>query len=363
MNVMMLPGPGPELAPLLRPAAPSRRWRAAWLTASVLLHLLLLLALLLTVRQPMPGPQGKAAPSVEMVFAPPSAPATVPAPPAPAAAAPQHEDVPTPGASEVSPTAPPDQTATQPGAQSPALVPAPAPEPVPPVAPPELAQPPPAPVEAPPEPTPAPAPSEATPVYRAPPQPPAPPAVRLGEPDEALLPPPVPMPEAPPRPLSPAPARPRPAPNPFAGALMLGGPLAFQQPPGRPMARGGARSRAIDLSLGAVSAAPAASGRYAAARAANSSRDWRSEVEAWYEAHTYYPAEAAMRGEDGTATVQVTVDRYGRLSNVELAATSGSPRLDAALMGMLRGAQVPPPPPEIPAPITTTFTLHYMLMR
>jgi outer membrane biosynthesis protein TonB len=43
--------------------------------------------------------------------------------------------------------------------------------------------------------------------------------------------------------------------------------------------------------------------------------------------------------------------------------TSGSERLDAALLGTLRGATVPPPLPGMPTPFTATVTLHYVLIR
>lgn len=376
---MMLPGPGqgPELAPLLRPARPPPRRRAAWLTASALLHALLLVAVLLAARRMAPGSEEGGAPSVEMVFEPPATPAS----PAPAGA-PQQEDVPTPGQTEFTPTAPPDETATQPGAEpsTPTPAPPPAPEPTPqsatPVAPPQPVAPPvpaapvpPGPVLEPAPAPPQPAPPEPAPAQRAPPQTAAPPAVRLYKPDVELLPPPVPVPEAPPLPPVPARAPPRPAvqarpaPNPFAGALMLGGPLALQQPPGRPARRGGAPSRALDLSLGPVSAEPVVSGRYAAAHAANREKDWGSLFRTWFEQHKYYPAEAAIRGEDGSSTVEITVDRNGRVAAASLVETSGSPRLDAALLGTLRGANVPPLLPGMATPFTTTITLHYVLIR
>lgn len=165
-------------------------------------------------------------------------------------------------------------------------------------------------------------------------------------------------------PPRPAPqARPRPAPNPFAGTLMLEDSLGFQRPPGRPAPRSGAPSRAIDLSIGPVSPEPTVSGRYAAARAANAAQDWNGLFKAWFNAHKYYPRDAAQRGEDGTATVQITVDRYGHVQVVELIATSGSSRLDAALLGMLRGADIPPLLHGMPMPFTYTVALHYILIR
>ena len=371
MNVIAkLPSVGPELVPLgPRPRREDRR-RAAWLAASALLHALLLVAVLITSRKVVTMAQQVGAPSVEMVFEGPPTAATT--------AAPQSADVPAPGKNLLSPTAPPDETATQAGGTpSPAPAPVPALQPAPPQ---PTAQPAPAPAPtaattpevamAPPEPAPAPptpVPPVQMPTEQAPAPPSAPPVVRLDEPDAVLLPPPMPVPEAPPAPPPPAPravqARPRPASNPFAGALMLGGPLALQQPPGRPMRRSGAPTHGIDLSLGPVSAEPVVSGRYAAARAAGTAKDWNSLFAAWFEAHKYYPAEAAMRGEDGSSTVEMTVDRYGHVQSASLVVGSGSDRLDAALLGTLRGATVPLPLPGMPTPFTATVTLHYVLIR
>ena len=369
---MKLPSPGPGLAPPRPRTRQQDRRRAAWLAVSALLHALVLIAVLVASRKVATMAQQEGAPSVEMVFEAP--------PTAAQSAAPQPADVPAPGENLLSPTAPPDETATQAGGSpAPAPAPAPAPQPAPPqpVAPPtpapapmpmpeiaapaETAQVPPAPAP------PVPAPPISVPVARALAPPSEPPAVRLDEPDALLLPPPMPVPEAPSVPPPPAPrvvqARPRPASNPFAGTLMLGGPLALQQPPGRPMRRSGAPSRAIDLSLGPVSAEPAVSGRYAAAHAAGTAKDWNSLFAAWFEEHKYYPADAAMHGEEGSSTVEMTVDRYGRVESASLVVGSGSDRLDAALLGTLRGAKVPPPLPGMPAPFTATVTLHYVLIR
>ncbi len=382
MNVIVkLPSPGPGLVPPRPRTRQQDRRRAAWLAISALLHALVLVAVLVASRKVMTMAQQGGAPSVEMVFEAP--------PTAAQSEAPQPAEVPAPGENLLSPMAPPDETATQPGG-SPAPTPAPAPEPTPQPAPPQPVTPPaPAPspaqaVTAPPQPAPVPplpvapvpvpptpapptpVPPASVPVEQVPAPSSGPPAVRLDEPDALLLPPPMPVPEAPPAPPPPRAAqqaRPRPASNPFAGTLMLGGPLALEQPPGRPMRRSGAPSRAIDLSLGPVSAEPVVSGRYAAAHAAGMAKDWNSLFAAWFEAHKYYPADAAMHGEDGSSTVEMTVDRYGHVQAASLVVTSGSDRLDAALLGMLRGATVPPPLPGMPTPFTATVTLHYVLIR
>lgn len=318
---------------------------------------MLLLAFLLTPPRRAPSGQPAGSPSYQLVFeAPPN-----PKPPA----APHRAERPTPGQTIAAPTAPPVEHATTPGAAppspQPAPKPAPRPTPKPVVVPPRHAVPPapkPVPhVTAPPRPAPKPVPK---------PQTPSPPAsVNLEAGGDVPLPPPVPIPQAPALPPPPQIRREaRRASNPFAGAVMLGGPLALHQPAGRPMREGGAPRRGVDLSLGPVLRAERPSaGRYAAADAAHAEGDWNSLFSAWFERHKYYPASAAERGEDGTATVAITVDRYGHVQHAKLVMTSGSPRLDDALLGTLRDAQVPPPLPGMKAPFVATITLHYVLVR
>jgi protein TonB len=93
-------------------------------------------------------------------------------------------------------------------------------------------------------------------------------------------------------------------------------------------------------------------------------RDWFSALEAWMEAHKYYPREAAMNGEDGVVVVHVVVDRSGHVDSVELRSRSGSQWLDLGAQAMFRGAHLPAFPPDTPFPdVDLQVTIHYILIR
>jgi TonB family protein len=92
--------------------------------------------------------------------------------------------------------------------------------------------------------------------------------------------------------------------------------------------------------------------------------DWFGELQAWMEAHKYYPREAAMNGEDGVVVVHVTVDHTGHVNSVELRSRSGSQWLDLGAQAMFRGAHLPPFPPDSPVPdVDLQVTIHYIIIR
>jgi TonB family protein len=92
--------------------------------------------------------------------------------------------------------------------------------------------------------------------------------------------------------------------------------------------------------------------------------DWRNELSAWVAEHSYYPAQAAELGEQGTTKVLVTTTPEGRVLSVELERRSGSPWLDLALQGLFRGAKLPPMPKGVgDQPVPFHFTMHYILIR
>lgn len=97
---------------------------------------------------------------------------------------------------------------------------------------------------------------------------------------------------------------------------------------------------------------------------ANVSPEWSALFRAWLEAHKYYPEQAARNGEDGSVTVRFEVDRDGRVSGLELASRSGSQWLDMGLLSMMRGARVPPLPPDTREErVPVQLTVHYILIR
>jgi periplasmic protein TonB len=204
---------------------------------------------------------------------------------------------------------------------------APAP-PAPPSPPPVAKQPPPQPAP-PPQALP---PPPAKPVPEIPPPQPTPEPTPVPVPNEVL---PLPPPEAPPPPPRPrsvvrAPTPPAPVPAPV------------QQPARAPIQQ-------------APPAPPAAAARVI-------SPSWQRALESWLANHKVYPELARSRGEQGDVTVRFTVQHSGQVTDVTVVKSSGSPRLDAAAMTMLRGASVPPfDSAMVEEQITATVQIRYRL--
>ena len=283
------------------------------LLVSLWLHLTLILLMVVTVRydrveEELPPPS-----TVAMVFE---------------GGTPEGPALPHPQPNVTTPSEPPTppQVAIQPPPPAPQAVPAP-------VQPPALPapQPPPVAVEIP------------------PPRPPPPLAMVI----------PRPVPQAPRTapPTTVAPSRPPAFPAPMN--------FSFNQPP--PQARSPARTNpqaapnALDFSLaprqGATDNSP-----FSLVAGAHVGPDWRNELSAWVRSHAYYPEQAAMNEEDGDVTVQVVANPNGRVTSVEMKSRSGSQWLDLALLGLFRGANLPPLHDET-EPITFNFTMHYILIR
>lgn len=118
----------------------------------------------------------------------------------------------------------------------------------------------------------------------------------------------------------------------------------------------------LDFSLGPAQQGATDLSPLARVAGVNSGADWRSLLSAWVRAHAYYPQQAAMMGEDGTATVEVAANPDGRVTSVRLIAKSGSKWLDIALEALFRDARLPPLIDEN-EPIIFEFTMHYILIR
>lgn len=383
-----------KLTPLA-PALPREPDGPSWsLIASAVLHALLLLAVLsLAVRPPPMG--GATEPSYDLVFQgpgggspevapnavktqplPPSQPADLTPPPDAVSGVPAPTPVTTPDPAATG-SPPPPAESPPPTATASQAAPAPAPAPTPTPAP-AQAQ---APTEAPsasapdavaalpdePASLPLPTPLEAPPSPQAP-------AVRLEMPPTDAAPTaaaPI-MPEPPPplpplEPPQPRPARP-PAPRPPRPLLgTLSNPMDLSLAPSsapRPAARGSVASRSIDLSPPAERQGPVASDAYAQIRAANASADWNRGLLQYWLRHRYYPEQAASDGEEGEVTIQLTVNRSGKVENVEILSRSGSTFLDMAAVGTWRGAQLPPFTNEMRQDrITFPVPIHYYLVR
>ncbi len=357
-----------------------RRIVLGWmLGGSLLLHLLILLLIWWPRSHGQPDETAAAATDVSVVFAPSSGKqastaSAKPAPtPAPAVGNPQGVTAPpTPTPATDVPTQPP---APQPTPPAPAPAPPSPPEPQeeaslqPPQ--PEAAPTPPAPAPpTPPPPQAAPTPAPATPAVPPPPAPQAqkqPPTVMLDPSEEGELPmvPQFVMPQPPPPlPPLPTPAKPPPRPRSLAQSVPRSS-SGFPMPQNWSLATGPASllsQRGTDMA-----SAPRGSksdSEYKHVAGADPGEDWEAELHRWASDHAYYPEAAAENGEEGVAVIQATINRYGKVVNVELVERSGSAFLDSAWLGEWRNATVPHFPPGTPEDTTTIdYTIHYILVR
>ncbi len=90
---------------------------------------------------------------------------------------------------------------------------------------------------------------------------------------------------------------------------------------------------------------------------------WQASVADWLARRQTYPEEARRQGEEGLVRVRFTVDRTGHVIEAEIVGRSGSERLDAAAIVLLRTATLPAFPPKMPqARITITTSIRYTLL-
>lgn len=89
---------------------------------------------------------------------------------------------------------------------------------------------------------------------------------------------------------------------------------------------------------------------------------WQAAVSGWLAAHKTYPEEARRRGEEGKVAIRFVIDRSGRVSEAAIVSQSGSERLDAAALALLRQASLPPFPAAMTqARIAITTAIRYSL--
>jgi protein TonB len=94
------------------------------------------------------------------------------------------------------------------------------------------------------------------------------------------------------------------------------------------------------------------------------SAGYRAALSAWLQEHKRYPESARERGEQGEALLRFRVDRSGRVLSFAVVRSSGYPDLDAAVEGMMRGAELPPFPSEMTAAdIQVSLTIRFGLSR
>jgi len=206
----------------------------------------------------------------------------------------------------------------------------------------------------------------------APPSPAAEPAAptEAPAPPEAAAPPPEPPPEppqaaaAPPETPPPAveqppePARPPPPPRAEARPVPPAKPPPVYRPAGKVKSAEPARvaepSRTAEPSAAPHPAPQAAEAPIAA--------DWQRSLAAWLAAHKVYPELARRRGVEGSVGLRFTADRSGRVLNVSLVSSAGSPLLDTAAEKMVGDATLPPFPAGMPQQTATVaVTIRYAL--
>jgi protein TonB len=90
--------------------------------------------------------------------------------------------------------------------------------------------------------------------------------------------------------------------------------------------------------------------------------NWQAGFNKWVYAHLYYPDAAVEQGQQGMVTIDFTVHRDGRVTDVHLLSGSGSPFLDQAWLGIFLHNNVPPFPAGTASDtIKITATVNYVL--
>jgi len=89
-------------------------------------------------------------------------------------------------------------------------------------------------------------------------------------------------------------------------------------------------------------------------------RDLMRQLQAWWDAHAYYPRHAANNDEGGTVKVHLVILPDGGIWTVDMVEGSGSPALDTAGASVFRGGFVRPFPEGEPK-ADLNISLHYVL--
>jgi len=89
-------------------------------------------------------------------------------------------------------------------------------------------------------------------------------------------------------------------------------------------------------------------------------RDVMRQLQAWWDAHAYYPRHASNSDEGGTVKVHLVILPDGRIWTVDVVGSSGSPSLDTAGSAVFRAGFVRPFPEGEPQ-ADIDISLHYVL--
>ncbi len=209
-------------------------------------------------------------------------------------------------------------------------------------------------------PQPAEAPKPPPPPPAAPAQPtPNPDATEVQVPDMPLtaLPNPPPIPAPPPRPAHAA--HPHRAAPPQKYVFLNG--MSYGNPsPAAPAAPPAPRGLKLNMPTSDAQAATASDFSVKG----NAGADWDAALTKWVQEHAYYPQAAIEQNQEGTATVEFTVDRQGHVTGLRLLDSAGSPFLDQAWEQLFRDNTLPPFPPDAKDDhVTVRYTVHYQLIR
>ena len=90
-------------------------------------------------------------------------------------------------------------------------------------------------------------------------------------------------------------------------------------------------------------------------------RDLMRQLQAWWDAHAYYPRHAANNDEGGTVKVHLSIHPDGKIWTINVVATSGSRSLDTAGDSVFRGGSVRPFGKEGEPNEDIDLSLHYVL--
>lgn len=95
----------------------------------------------------------------------------------------------------------------------------------------------------------------------------------------------------------------------------------------------------------------------------NAGAGWDAALTKWVQEHAYYPQAAIEQNQQGTATVEFTVDRFGHVTGIRLLSSSGSPFLDQAWFQLFADNTLPPFPPGAKSDhVVVRYTVHYQLI-
>ncbi len=92
--------------------------------------------------------------------------------------------------------------------------------------------------------------------------------------------------------------------------------------------------------------------------------NWMAELEQWVDQRKYYPEMAGEMNQQGTVVIRFTVDRAGHVSKLEMVSPTGYALLDQAWLGLFRGADLPPFPPDAKSDTARiTASMHFEIIR